>query len=125
MRKIFYYSLANLVFIVHFALVLILTVGWLVPGMYYFFLGVIVTVFLVDVTLGYCPLTLWEFNIRKKLNPAKIYDKTFTAHYLRALVGIKPKIEVIESKNFFKKHSFKFTLIGLFLLGTSFHIFVF
>ena len=123
-RKIFYLTLANVVFILHLALVLIVAFGWLIPSMYYVFLVLLAAVFLMDLFLGYCPLTPLEFGIRKKLDPTKTYDSSCIAHYMRALFGQKPRVETKENPTFLKKHSFKFILLGLFMVSTLFRLFV-
>ena len=64
-KKLLYIFIANLIFTVHLVLVLIVSVGWLIPGFYYLFLGALVATFLSELFLGYCPLTFFEFGLRR------------------------------------------------------------
>ena len=99
-RRAFYLVLADIIFIVHLILVLIVSVGWLIPGMYYVFLTLLALTFLADVFLGYCPLTPLEFNLRRKLDPTAVYDSSCIAHYTRAPFGKKPRGAVAEAPSF-------------------------
>ncbi|MDO8423984.1 MAG: DUF2784 family protein [bacterium] len=123
-QRALYLILADFIFIVHLALVLIVSIGWLVPGMYYIFLTLLGLTFLMEIFLGYCPLTPLEFNLRRKLNPTATYGSSCITHYMRALFGRKPGVETTDNPTFFKKHSFLLILLGLFAVSILFRLLV-
>ena len=56
--------------------------------------------------LGYCFLTKWEFNLRRKINPIGVFDSSCMFHYGRALFGLPPRSPVDKnSAGFIKKYS--------------------
>ena len=124
-ERILYLILADLIFVIHLGLVLIVSLGWLIPSLYYVFLILLALTFLAEIFLGYCPLTPLEFNLRRKLDPTAVYDSSCIAHYTRVPFGKKPRVAVAEAPNFLKKHSFLFILLGLFVVSTVFRLFIF
>ncbi|HEY4480322.1 MAG TPA: DUF2784 family protein [Candidatus Paceibacterota bacterium] len=124
LQKFFYQTFADLVFIVHLGLVLLVVFGWLIPALFYFFLGALVATFLSEIFLSYCFLSRMEFNLRKKIDPAKIYDKSCIVHYTRVLFGLPPRLASVTPVGFFKKNSFKFVLLTLFVVSISYRVLV-
>ena len=123
-QKFTYITLARLVFALHFALVLVVSVGWLIPGLFYVYLFAFIATLYSELFLGYCPLTRLEFSLRKKVNPNLVFDKSCIVHYVRALFGLKPREAGTAPKTFFKKYSFIFVLSGIFAVSIIFKIFV-
>ena len=123
--KIFYQLTADFVFLVHLILVCIVAVGWLVPGLFYVHLAILLATFLSEIFLGYCPLTTLEFGIRKKLDPSLLFDKSCMVHYLRKWKGLGPRPIVTTKVSFFKKNSFLFILLALGLLSFVYRFFVY
>lgn len=125
LQKFFYKSFANLIFLVHLSLVLLVVLGWLVSSLFYFFIGAIFATIISEIFLRYCILSKLEFWIRKKIDPTKIYDKSCIIHYTRALFGLPPRtLQVSAELTFFKKNTFVFILGLLLSLGVSYNIFI-
>src|SRR3989344_8629820 len=82
MRKIRMYNIgANLLFIFHFLVVVIISFGWLISSIWYVYMATLIITFFSEVILGYCFLSKWEFSLRKKINPEVNYDYSFTSFY--------------------------------------------
>ena len=63
--------LAELIFLIHTALVLILVLGWLLsPPYYYVYLAVLFVTFVTQLIWRYCLLTTWEFYFRRLYDPS-------------------------------------------------------
>jgi hypothetical protein len=74
-------TLANIILLVHLTLVFIILFGWYFPKIKYLYLASLATTLLSELFLGYCILTKWEFDIRKKVEPTLNYDYTFLSYY--------------------------------------------
>ena len=111
--KIFYQLTADFIFLVHLILVCTVAIGWLIPGLFYVHLALLLATFLSEIFLGYCPLTTLEFGIRKKLDPSLLFDKSCMVHYIRKWKGLGPRPTVATNVSFFKKNSFLFILLFL------------
>lgn len=122
-KKILYYFLAGLIFVIHLAVVLIVSLGWLIPSLFYIFLILIITSIISESSLHYCFLSKLEFGIRKKIDPTRIYDKSCIIHYTRALFGLGPRIPPKQPQPFLKRNTFIFILLGIFVLGISYRTF--
>ncbi len=72
---------ADSIWLVHFAVVCIALFGWLVPSFWVIYLGVLIGTLISTLTLGYCILSKWEFDLRKKLNPALTYNFSYASYY--------------------------------------------
>jgi hypothetical protein len=105
--------LAEIIFAIHFVLVAIVAVGWLIPGFFYTHLTLLVLTLLSEIFLGYCMLTRLEFGIRKQLDPTLIFDKSCMVHYIRKWRGLAPRPVSTLKLTFFKKNSFFFILLGV------------
>ncbi len=123
-RRTLYFIGANIIFLVHLLLVLIVTFGWLVGSLYYLFLASVVATFLSEATLGFCVLTKLEFGIRKKLHPEQIFPHSCITYYGRALFRLKPADPSHKPGTFFQKYSFLGLMIILSVVGTLFHFFI-
>lgn len=120
--RIFYKALADFIFLVHFALVCIVAVGWLIPGLFYLHISLLLATFLSEIFLGYCPLTRLEYAIRHKLDPTLLFDKSCMVHYLRKWRGLGPRPAPTSPPTFFKKNSFTFILIGIAFLSLAYNL---
>ena len=65
MRKL-HILIANLIFVIHCLLGVFILVGWLFPKIKFLYLAVLSLLLVCWVFLGYCPLSRWEFSLRKK-----------------------------------------------------------
>lgn len=93
MNKTRFTLLANAIFLFHVALVAIILFGWMLPSALVYRMALIVTL-LSELLLGYCPLTKWEFSVRKILNPGLDYDYSFFGYYGHKIAQqhISPKL---------------------------------
>jgi len=122
--RISYRLTANFVFLIHLILVCILVVGWLLPGLFYLHLTLLLATFLSEIFLGYYLLTHLEFGIRKKLDPTLLFDKSCIVHYIRKWRGLTPRPVATTSPSFLKKNGFIFILLALGILSFSFRYFI-
>lgn len=67
MRKINLFT-ANLLFVFHCFVGIFILSGWMFPEIKFLYLGFLIGWITSWIVLGYCPLTKWEFKIRKKYN---------------------------------------------------------
>jgi hypothetical protein len=87
-NRVLLLSLANLILVVHLALVLVILFGWYFPSIYWLYIGSLAATLLSEAVLGYCILTKWEFDVRKKLEPNLDYDYAFLSYYFYKYIGI-------------------------------------
>lgn len=80
-RKFFYRVIADSIWILHFFVVLIGCFGWLLPSIWLLYICVLIIALISELSLGYCFLSKWEFDLRKKINPNVNYDYGFTSYY--------------------------------------------
>lgn len=78
----FYKILADLIFIFHLLIVLVVLFGWTVPQIWFFYMSVLILSLTSGLILGYCFLSKWEFNIRKKINPQTTNGSSFITYYI-------------------------------------------
>jgi|SRR3989344_6123738 len=81
--KILYIVTANIIFLAHLILVLLVLFGFLFDSIYILYLAALILTLLTGIFLKYCPLTKLEFYFRKKLNPSLNYNSAFIAYYGR------------------------------------------
>jgi hypothetical protein len=117
--RIFKLAAADLFFFIHFVLVVIVAVGWLLPILFYTHLSLLLLTLLSEIFLGYCILTRLEFGIRRKLDPMLSFDKSCMVHYIRKWRGLAPRPPSTLKLSFFKKNSFLFILLALGLLSLA------
>lgn len=86
-RPILYRILADLIFVFHFVVIMIVIFGWLFPSIWYLYMFVLVVSLIFDIFLGYCILSKWEFLLRKKLKPDLKYSYSFTTYYTYRLTN--------------------------------------
>lgn len=119
-----YKFIADLVFLVHLALVGAVALGWLIPGFFYIHLALLLATLFSEMFLGYCPLTRLEFGLRKKLDPTLSFDKSCMVHYLRKWRGLVPRPAISSQASFFKKHTFIFVLLALGILSFVYRFYI-
>ncbi len=116
-QKLLYTTLANIIFLFHLSLVLVICLGWLFPSLFYIFILFLIATALSEITLGYCFLTKWEFDLRRKIYPTKIFDSSCIFHYIRAVFRLPPRVPANKAEaGFLKKYSSLLVLL-LPLLG--------
>lgn len=124
-QKFFYNTFANVIFLMHLSLVLIVCIGWLFPSIFYLFLTLLVGTALSEVFLGYCILTKWEFGLRRKINSTKQFDTSCIFHYGRALFGLAPRVPQNKMEGgVFKKIFITFSLAHSFGWGYFYALFL-
>ncbi len=79
--------LANILVFLHTILVIIILFGWAFPSFNLIYISALVLTLLSELILGYCPLTKWEFNLRKKQDPKLNYDYAFLSYYSYKIFG--------------------------------------
>jgi hypothetical protein len=88
MRKILYITLANIIFLFHCIIGFFILTGWYfsqISSVYRFFLLIWLACWLV---LGYCPITKWEFSLRRKYDPTINPHNEAIQHYMKKFFNI-------------------------------------
>lgn len=93
--KYLYKTLANIVFLSHLVFGAFLLVAWQYPDIRIIYISSIVIWILCWLILGYCPITKWEFILRKKYTPQISTDYEFIQYYSHKFFGIKLKSRTI------------------------------
>src|SRR5574340_1079932 len=96
MSRIEIQILANIVFLIHLILVIIILFGWYFPSIKYIYLLSLVLTLISEAVFGYCVLTKWEFDLRKKLEPDLKYNYSFVSYYAYKYLGINPPEKLIK-----------------------------
>lgn len=95
--KLVYRTAAELVFLFHFGLVLLVVFfGWYVPSLWPWYTVALVATLISDLTFGCCILSKWEFDLRKKINPQTNYDYTWATHYTYKLTNHRMSNKLFE-----------------------------
>jgi hypothetical protein len=79
--KLLYQLSADAIWLLHLFVVILVLFGWLVPSLWYVYMAVLAGALLSELLLSYCFLSRWEFDLRKKINPALNYDYSYTSYY--------------------------------------------
>ena len=116
-QRYFYLTVANSLFLIHAAFALLVLVGWAIPGVSYIYFPVLIASLVSELVLGYCVLTRWEFDIRKRLHPTLHYEHSFLIHYGSRLFHIERSDQ--SSKKSTKCGGYAFVLILLSSLALS------
>lgn len=108
--------LANTILLFHLALVFIILFGWQFPKIKFLYLVSLLATLFSELFFGYCILTKWEFDLRRKADPALDYDYSFLSYY-----GHKMGIKI--SQKAIKYSALAFLLVSLiiFYVRTLFH----
>ncbi len=122
--RVMYIILADIIFGVHLLLVLVVTFGWLTESLFFLFVALIIATILSELILRSCILSVWEFSLRKKVYPGRIYDSSCIMHYGRKLFGLKPRESDSSPKTFLQKNFFLLQLSILLIFGSVFHYFM-
>lgn len=72
---------ADVIWLLHFFVVIIALFGWLIPEIWYVYIFVLTSVLISNIIFEYCFLSRWEFNLRRKINPMLEYDYAYTSYY--------------------------------------------
>ena|SRR3989344_7313193 len=88
--------LADLIFGVHITLVFVILFGWVFQSISKIYLTALIATLASELSLGYCILTKWEFNLRKKLEPDLNYDYSFLSYYGYKILGNKIPEKVVK-----------------------------
>lgn len=75
------YFLADLIFFTHFLLGLFLVSGWYFDTFSLLYMLALILTLVSQIIFGYCILSKWEFNLRKKADPGLNYDYAYVSYY--------------------------------------------
>lgn len=73
--------LANLIFSFHFVLGLFLISGWHFASLHWLYISALALTLVSEVILGYCILSKWEFDLRKREDSNLDYDPAYLSYY--------------------------------------------
>jgi hypothetical protein len=123
-NKIFLYIfVADIIFVIHFLLVLSVVFSWLFPKLFVYFLVLWTFTFISEILFGRCVLTNWEFDLRRKIFPDSKYEKSCMVHYYRKLFGLEIRENREQKeKTILQKNSFKIILIVLLAVSLVYNL---
>ena len=107
---------ADILFILHFFVVIIGLFGWMVESIWYLYMILLITTLISGIFLGYCFLSKWEFFLRKMRNPKLSYNYNWTSFYTHKFTNNKLSNTFIEGIALF------FIVISIFI-NIYFHFF--
>ena len=81
MKRLMYKVSADIIWLAHFVVVCIALFGWLAPSLWVVYIAILLGTMISTLTLGYCVLSKWEFDLRKKINSSLTYDYTYASYY--------------------------------------------
>ena len=77
-----YKTAAEGIFLLHLCLVLLVVFfGWYIPALWPWYVAALVATLVSDLLFGYCILSKWEFDLRRKVNPDTDYDFAWATYY--------------------------------------------
>jgi hypothetical protein len=115
-KRTLYRACADLIFILHLTLVLVVLFGWAIPRLWPFYMTFLVITLISDVIFGYCILSKWEFTLRKKRDASVGYNYNWSTYYTHKLT------QQHISDIFFTRLALVFLLISL-GVNVYFHFF--
>ncbi|HWO07460.1 MAG TPA: DUF2784 family protein [Candidatus Paceibacterota bacterium] len=73
---------ADMIWLTHFLVVCIVLFGWLVPSIWLMYIGVLVATLFSTTVYGYCIMSKWEYDLRRKADPESVdYDFSYASYY--------------------------------------------
>ena len=124
-RKYFYLTVANSIFVIHTMFVVVVLVGWAIPGVFSVYVPVLISSLISELMLGYCVLTKWEFGIRRKIYPDMHFEYSFIMHYTRKFLNLKKPDGSTKKSIKFGGYGFVLILILFFSLSLVFNLFIY
>lgn len=98
MERITLQLLAWFLAIAHPIITLTILFGWLIPEISYWYIAVLTGTALSWILAGHCVLSVWEFRIRKKLDPdLEEYEHLYIHYHMRKWVGYAPPVSFIKT----------------------------
>jgi len=89
MKEKFNIFIANIIFIIHCLFLVFLLIGWYFPQIKYEYLLVLSLWISSWLLLGYCPITKYEFSLRRKYNKNINPNNEAIQYYLNKFFKIK------------------------------------
>ena len=72
---------ADLVWCLHFVVVALALFGWLWPQLWLAYIAVLTGTLISTLSYGYCILSKWEYDLRKKSSSPITYDFSYASYY--------------------------------------------
>ncbi len=72
---------ADIVFVAHFLVIVIIGIGWLFPSIWYLYMAILFGTLLSELFFSYCILSKWEYQLRRIADPAVEYEYEFASYY--------------------------------------------
>lgn len=82
-QRFIYRIAADALFVFHFFVVMFVLFGWSIYALKPWYIGLLIITLIQHTFLGYCVLSKWEFNLRKKFSPEIDYNSTWVTFYTR------------------------------------------
>lgn len=87
MKRGYYVLLANAIFVIHAIFFAYALFGWIFQEYLLLYIAILTVTLVHDLVLGYCILSKWEFDLRKKVRPEINYPYNFSSYYTDKLLG--------------------------------------
>lgn len=98
MKRAIFFWLANLVLALHFCFAIFVLIGWYFQSVSWLYYAAMISWFYSWFLLGFCPLTKWEFLLRRYYDDSIDINREFITYHLEKQFGItvaKERILVI------------------------------
>lgn len=105
--KYLYRICADLIFVFHSAIVLVILFGGFFPKIWIVYFLTLILTLLSELYFGYCIVSKWEFDLRKKISPEINYDYNWATFYTYKFTQNRI------SKLFFKRATVVFLVVSL------------
>jgi hypothetical protein len=85
--RVLYRIVADVIWMTHLLVVLIVLFGWAVSALWYVYMAVLLGTLLSLLTFRCCFLSKWEYDLRKKIDPSLAYDYFYASYYTYRLTA--------------------------------------
>ena len=107
---------ADILFVLHFFIVIIGLFGWIIESIWYLYMIVLIVTLISGLALGYCFISKWEFILRNMKNPELSYNYNWTSFYTHKFTNNK-------LSNIFIERIALFFIISSIIINVYFHFF--
>lgn len=73
--------LADCIFAFHCVVVAVIGFGWIISSLWPLYMATLFVTLISELSLGYCFVSKWEFDLRKSNDPSVEYDYGFSSFY--------------------------------------------
>jgi hypothetical protein len=95
MKRVVFFWLANMILALHFSFAVFVLIGWYFESVTWLYYIAMISWFYSWFLLGFCPLTKWEFLLRKYYDDSIDVNREFITYHLDKQFGVTVEKERI------------------------------